>query len=300
MSSAAAQPFSLVALLSTLKIRYPHAEVTGRFNDWRTLSQYRSHAGLHYGYDIALPYGSDVPAAWGGRVVAITNWSGPQYGITIDCGGVEATYGHLMPLVSVGQVIAPGQAVGRTLIDHVDVKMRDGAGRFIDYGAGVDGNAVSPEAIALNYRQAVLQEEQALSAIGLWKANLTRLESSRSLGKPSGDWKELYEEGAVSRHDYEVARKQLDASLSLPERIAKARQHLSESRKAYNQAHTLRTQLASLVPTGMRGGPVASATSSVAAAKPIHLTAELKNMVEEGTITHDEAMRLARHEAHRE
>src|SRR5262249_16960524 len=103
--------------------KYPGAQVISGFNDWRTVSRYRSQAGLQLGYDVALPYGSNVPAVWGGRVVAIVPWYGPQYGISVESpDGVRTTYGHLVPLVTTGQVLQPGQSVGRTVIDHVDVK----------------------------------------------------------------------------------------------------------------------------------------------------------------------------------
>ena len=74
LSPSWAGELNLGQLMDTMRNRYPQAEITGRFNDWRTVSRYRGHAGLHYGYDIALPYDSDVPAAWSGEVVAIVPW----------------------------------------------------------------------------------------------------------------------------------------------------------------------------------------------------------------------------------
>ena len=78
--------------------------------------------------------GTPVRAAWSGRVVAITPWYGPEYGVSVlDSQGYEATYGHISPTVSVGQEIAIGDILGYVVVDHVDVKMRDSAGRFVDF-----------------------------------------------------------------------------------------------------------------------------------------------------------------------
>ncbi|MCW5871954.1 MAG: hypothetical protein KIS61_32190, partial [Candidatus Eremiobacteraeota bacterium] len=60
---AAATPMTLGQLLATARTKYPEAVVTGRFSDPRSVSIYRSHPGLHYGYDVAMPAGTVVPAA---------------------------------------------------------------------------------------------------------------------------------------------------------------------------------------------------------------------------------------------
>lgn len=114
---------------------YPEAEVTGRFYDWRSLSQYRSHAGLHLGYDIALNAGRGVPAGWPGRVVDIVPWTDSEYGVCVQTmNGYRVTYGHLHPSVSVGQIIQPGNVVGTVMHDHVDIKVRDMSGGYFDWG----------------------------------------------------------------------------------------------------------------------------------------------------------------------
>ncbi|CAN0234015.1 unnamed protein product [Phaeothamnion confervicola] len=114
---------------------FPGACVTAGFYDWRTTSQYRSHAGLHLGYDIAMPYGCKFGAGWPGVVTAIAVWSGEEHGITVQSpDGTTVTYGHVSPRVTVGQQIVAGQPLGVIARDHVDVKMRDAAGNYQDYG----------------------------------------------------------------------------------------------------------------------------------------------------------------------
>jgi hypothetical protein len=158
---AHAQALRLSDMLTTMRQKYAAAEVVGRFHDWRTVSIYRSHAGLHYGYDITMPRGASVPAAWDGVVVAIVPWTGPQYGITVQTATMRTTYGHLSPLVSVGQTIHAGQPVGVICIDHVDVKMRDGAGNFVDFGAG-DGISAPSYAAPPQYAEFDPEEAREL------------------------------------------------------------------------------------------------------------------------------------------
>jgi hypothetical protein len=131
---ASALKSDLAVYLEHIRSLYPEACVTGSFYDWRSVSMYRAHAGLHAGYDIALNHGRQVPAGWSGTVVAITPWTDAQYGISVDIGGgMEVTYGHLSPLVHVGEFVSPGTFVGVTLIDHVDIKCRKDGG-FLDFG----------------------------------------------------------------------------------------------------------------------------------------------------------------------
>lgn len=117
---------------------FPGAVVTSGFYDWRTTSRYRSRAGLHLGYDVAMPYGCPFSAGWAGVVTAITPWGGEEYGITVvEPGGRSTTYGHVAPRVAVGQQVQAGEILGTIAYDHVDVKMRDAQGNYIDFG----GNA---------------------------------------------------------------------------------------------------------------------------------------------------------------
>lgn len=130
----------VAGLVELQRSTWPGAVVTSGFYDWRTVSQYRSRAGLHLGYDIAMPAGTPVRAGWAGTVVSVAPWTDTQWGITVLSGsGMEVTYGHLSPSVSVGDPISVGDVVGTVVVDHVDVKMRDSAGSYVDFGA--DGSA---------------------------------------------------------------------------------------------------------------------------------------------------------------
>ena len=114
---------------------FPGAVVTSGFYDWRTVSRYRSHAGLHLGYDIAMPYGCAFGAGWSGVVTGIAVWSGEEHGISVESpDGTTVTYGHVAPKVVVGQHVVAGQILGTIALDHVDVKMRDPAGNYQDFG----------------------------------------------------------------------------------------------------------------------------------------------------------------------
>jgi len=118
---------------------YPEAVISGSFHDWRTVSIYRANPGIHAGYDIALRSGAAVPSIWGGRVVRILPWAVGEWGISVATSGgagetYVVTYGHLVPVVSVGDSIRPGQTVGLVFHDHVDIKLQDQAGIHIDFG----------------------------------------------------------------------------------------------------------------------------------------------------------------------
>ena len=114
---------------------YPQTVVTAGFYDWRTLSKYRSHAGLHLGYDVAMPYGTPFAGGWSGTVTSIVVWYGEEHGITVALpDGRSVTYGHVAPKCHVGQQVQPGEIMGTIARDHVDVKMRDAQGNYIDFG----------------------------------------------------------------------------------------------------------------------------------------------------------------------
>ncbi|MBM3463012.1 MAG: hypothetical protein FJX76_12995 [Armatimonadetes bacterium] len=133
-------PGNLEAYMKLLSRTSPGGIVTGRFHDWRTPSVYRLVGGLHNGYDIAFPPGTAIVAGWPGRVVAVTPWYGAEYGITVASeGGYQTTYGHLVPTVSVGDSVRPGDVVGRVVNDHVDIKMRSDFG-YVDFGNSVPGS----------------------------------------------------------------------------------------------------------------------------------------------------------------
>ena len=127
----------LADLVNIQRRLFPAACVSAGFYDFREVSRYRSHAGLHLGYDIAMPAGKPVACGWGGVVTSVVAWSGEEQGITVvSPDGARVTYGHLVSRVKVGQVVKPGEIVGVVVHDHVDVKMRDSAGNYRDFGAG--------------------------------------------------------------------------------------------------------------------------------------------------------------------
>lgn len=126
----------------------PYALVTGWFWDWRSVSRYRSNPGYHFGYDIGMPAGTQVPAGWAGQVTSIANWAYGEWGISIVTrDGYTITYGHLAPRVSEGSFVNVGDIVGTVAVDHVDVKIRDPQGGFVDFGKTSGLLAVSGDAI---------------------------------------------------------------------------------------------------------------------------------------------------------
>lgn len=138
------QPLSSSATLGALdnfvqlqRQLYPQANVISGFYDWRTTSRWRSRPGLHFGYDVAMPYGSPFVSGWEGVVTAIVPWSEAEVGIVVRLSnGYTVTYGHVASHVKVGDTVAVGQVVGQIRLDHVDVKMRDSLGNFVDFGNG--------------------------------------------------------------------------------------------------------------------------------------------------------------------
>lgn len=184
----------------------PGAVVTSGFFDWRGVSRYRVHPGLHSGYDVAMASGSVVVAGWAGQVVAIVPWTDDQWGITVkDDDGFSTTYGHLRPLVRIGVVLRAGDPVGATVIDHVDIKMRRPDGVYHDFGrAGVAG--VPPRVAALT----LAERPPPVSPEALEKARLH-----------ADEYDEMYQEGAVSRNARDSARSAY-ASLMARQRLSSA------------------------------------------------------------------------------
>jgi len=126
----------------------PYALITGWFWDWRSVSQYRSNPGYHFGYDIAMPAGTQVPAGWTGQVTSIANWAYGEWGISIVTrDGYTITYGHLAPRVSEGSFVNVGDIVGTVAVNHVDIKIKDPQGSFVDFGKTNGLLAVSSDAI---------------------------------------------------------------------------------------------------------------------------------------------------------
>ncbi|HPZ08491.1 MAG TPA: M23 family metallopeptidase [Candidatus Eremiobacteraeota bacterium] len=124
----------LMDYLNLTRKYFPAAEITGRFREWRNISKYRAQAGLHNGYDIYLEKGTKIPAGWPGIVTAVTPWYGEEYGITVlSHDGKSMTYGHVKPLVVVGQRVSRDYIIALCWSDHVDIKMKDSEGNFIDF-----------------------------------------------------------------------------------------------------------------------------------------------------------------------
>lgn len=131
-----AQAASLLdQLLLMQRTTYPSACITSGFWDPRGVSRYRSQPGIHLGYDIAMPYGTPVRAAWPGTVTAIVPWAQSEWGVTVvHSDGTSATYGHVQPYrVWVGQSVQSGQVIAQIASDHLDVKMRTAQGVHFDY-----------------------------------------------------------------------------------------------------------------------------------------------------------------------
>jgi hypothetical protein len=148
----------LEAWLALQRLVCPSARVSGGFYEWRSVSRYRAVAGLHLGYDVAMPAGTRVVAGWPGQVTRVVRWSGPEFGVTVvSPSGYETTYGHLAPAVRAGDVVNSGDPVGTVANDHVDVKMRGPDGAYYDFGHG------TPEAAYLPTRRGALDGWQALA-----------------------------------------------------------------------------------------------------------------------------------------
>jgi murein DD-endopeptidase MepM/ murein hydrolase activator NlpD len=92
-------------------------EMAGRVSSgygWRN-DPLKGNAKFHRGIDLAARYGTEVPAAAGGTVVAAEAQG--SYGLTVVVrhdDGFETRYAHLASLdVKAGQVVGQGQQVGR-------------------------------------------------------------------------------------------------------------------------------------------------------------------------------------------
>jgi murein DD-endopeptidase MepM/ murein hydrolase activator NlpD len=115
----------------------PHGRVSSGYG-WRS-DPIDGEARFHRGLDIALPSGSDVPAARAGRVTVAGELAG--YGLTVVVehrDGVSTRYAHLSELtVAVGQDVAAGEVVarsgasGRATGPHLHFEVLEG-GRAID------------------------------------------------------------------------------------------------------------------------------------------------------------------------
>ena len=217
----------LADLLTVQRARYPDAVVTSGFYDWRTVSQYRSRAGLHLGYDIAMPAGSPAVTGWGGTVVSVAQWTGAEHGVTIlHPSGYETTYGHLRPSVEVGQQVRMGEVVGYVARDHVDVKMRGPDGLYFDFGNGTPGIAgplpaiptwLTKEELLRQYLTAQYTvadyKDQADLALSAQRRAQSELDRERKAVKAARtdvpQLEKYYVDGLIARVDLEAARKRV-------------------------------------------------------------------------------------------
>lgn len=204
---------------------YPQAWVSSGFYDWRTTSQYRSHAGLHLGYDIAMPAGTSVAAGWSGTVTGVAPWTGTEWGVTVESAdGTRTTYGHISPSVNVGAHVQAGDVVGRVVHDHVDVKMRDAAGNYLDFGGNgkVPGPSWEPVAgsredylvawlVAQNaYDLAKEDQQRGLAEVRSAKLERQRLKARLPVLQENVKTMEDYvAQGLVARVSIEQARQEL-------------------------------------------------------------------------------------------
>lgn len=222
-------------LVALQRQHWSQAWVTSTFYDYRTTSIYRRNAGLHLGYDIALPFGCAVSAGWDGVVTNIIPWTDTQWGVTVtDASGISVTYGHVSPTVSVGQRVKAGQVVARIASDHVDVKMRDVNGQYIAFGEGSKANSMSTIAAAAPVvdRKALLtawlvaktaadqsDEELFLKENASQKHLIERRSAERKVSVLEGTLKELAlpaNQALVSRKKMEELKAELaDARTSL-------------------------------------------------------------------------------------
>lgn len=185
--------------------RVPGAVVTSGFDDWRNPSKYRKKAGLHLGYDVAMPRGSPVVAGWAGRVTHVVQWHGAEYGVTVlSDSGYETTYGHLKPTVEPGAEVRPGDVVGTIVIDHVDIKMRGPDGLHYDFGS----------------------DRPAVAAVSRAEALRRYLRAKYSVELSEEDAERIVEAERKARKTYQRNRPALNRALDA------ARRKLEEARRA--------------------------------------------------------------------
>ena len=199
-------PYALSALLQTQRASYAQVQVTSGFSDARGVSRYRSQAGLHLGYDLAMPYGCAVLCAWPGRVEAVIPWYGSEVGVRVrHSDGTCATYGHVQARVKAGELVEPGQILGTIASDHLDVKMRDASDQPLDFGletlAGQGSN------LRIQWLRASLEWWSARDRLTTAESDVARLCRLSKAPRPSLEAIPVYlREGILSPRQAERAR----------------------------------------------------------------------------------------------
>lgn len=228
-------PVSLDHLLATEQSCWSPAWVTSGFYDWRTVSKYRRRAGLHLGYDIAMPYGAPVAAAWPGEVVAVTPWTSTEWGVTVRSpAGWEVTYGHISPCVKVGTRVRHRTFLGTIASDHVDVKMRDRHGNYVPF------HEKPPETASFDREELAAQYRAKCSRLDELKKLLTK--AGGYYLDPRGQIQELERARGLAERGL-VSARELRELETRHEEIGKLNDIRSEVRKLKAELKELATRL---------------------------------------------------------
>jgi murein DD-endopeptidase MepM/ murein hydrolase activator NlpD len=100
----------------------------------------RSYEACHPGIDIAVPTGTPIRAAAGGRV-AIAGWVGGygNYTCIQHSASLSSCYGHQSSIqVSVGQTVSQGQVIG------LSGSTGNSTGPHLHFEARINGSVVNP------------------------------------------------------------------------------------------------------------------------------------------------------------
>ena len=213
----------------------PYAVITSSFWDWRSVSYYRRNAGYHFGYDIALPAGFAVPSGWDGTVTNIIPWTNDEWGIAISLqNGYTVTLGHLKPLIYTGMKIKAGTLVGTVVRDHVDIKITNSNGNYVDFGKTKGLFPISPDIVYLSGNSTYLSKEDKEKIIKAKQRELATIRSSSSLFKEYlNEEKELLDE---KKAEFEKKKQQYGNELI-------SRTDLEKSEKDYKEQTKKATQL---------------------------------------------------------
>ena len=265
--SAVPAATSLSDLVNLQRQSCSWACVTSTFYDYRGLSMYRRHAGLHLGYDIAMQAGTGARAGWPGTVVSIAPWADGEWGVTVaSANGIEVTYGHIVPVARLGQSIQVGDIVGTIAINHVDVKMRGADGSYIPFGEGDKQallTATNVQAKPLTSREQLLvawltarNNEDTVKAelearkreVGLTNIEREKLEKRYTEKRLAvKQMEQYYQDGLVSRREVEQTKQNLEKTRSNllkvknlqqehPDKLKKLQSQLSNCQKRTKQA----------------------------------------------------------------